>query len=132
MNETKKLKRYPAVRCWIKHIIDAAYLNEDKTFFSIFGKFKRVRLIATILDKREVLSNPSNINETDSNEDLEIEDDSNLRIEFDLDDGTGQIRAVIFGADPEIYKDLFTGDIVDIIGLLRRWKSYFIKKCGNY
>ncbi|MHA1150033.1 MAG: OB-fold nucleic acid binding domain-containing protein [Promethearchaeota archaeon] len=128
-------KRYPTVQCWIKHILEATYLADQNVFFSIFGKIKRIRLIATILDKREIISEPKLREE--ENEDLDSEEGVANRIEFDLDDTTGLIRASIFNKEFEDYNDFQTGDIVEVIGLLRRWKTYtslnieIIKKVDN-
>jgi RPA family protein len=118
MNETQTYTRYPAVRCWIKHLLESKYIDEDKSHFTIFGKVKRVRLIATILEKREIINN-------ESSEGSEFdEDSSNMRIEFDLEDGTGLIRATLWRADPEDYADFKKGDLIDITGLPRNWKGY--------
>ncbi|TFG19897.1 MAG: hypothetical protein EU533_06420 [Promethearchaeota archaeon] len=124
MMDSQKFKRFPAVQCWIKHILEAAYLGDQNAFFSIFGKIKRVRLIATILDKRELIHEPRQDGDLDSSDNINTGDGSSNRMEFDLDDTTGQIRAVIFGIDPDDYSQYEIGDIVDIVGLLRRWKSY--------
>ncbi|MEJ2249581.1 MAG: OB-fold nucleic acid binding domain-containing protein [Candidatus Lokiarchaeota archaeon] len=118
MSET--YKRFPAVRCWIKHLLESKYNEEDKSHFTIFGKVKRVRLIATILEKREILNSEM----TESSEFMDEDENSNMRIEFDLDDGTGMIRATLWRADPEDYKDLKKGVIVDITGLTRNWKGF--------
>lgn len=121
MNEMQSFKRFPAIRCWIKNILDGKYSIEDKSLFTIFGKVKRVRIVATIIDKREIINTQS----TDSDFLLEDDNGSNLRIEFDLDDGTGLIRAVLWKANPDQFKDFIKGDIVDVVGLIRRWKEYF-------
>jgi hypothetical protein len=118
--ESRVFKRFPAIRCFIKHIKESRYINEDRTFYTIFGKVKRVRLIATIIDKREIITDQI------SNEDSYIDEDqsSNKRIEFDLEDGTGKIRAIIWQADIEKYREFKKGIVVDIVGLLRYWNDY--------
>lgn len=120
MSESQRFERFPAKRLWIKHILHGSYSNEDNSFFTIFGKTKRVRIVATIIEKREIL-NP----QTSSNE-MAIDEDeaSNTRLEFDLDDGTGLIRAILWRVNPDLYNDFKKGNIVDVIGLLRRWKEY--------
>ncbi|MFX1588842.1 MAG: OB-fold nucleic acid binding domain-containing protein [Promethearchaeota archaeon] len=131
--EPRVFKRFPAIRCFIKHLKESRYINEDRTFYTIFGKVKRVRFIATVIDKREIIS------EQVSNEDDFIDEDQNpnKRIEFDLDDGTGSIRAIIWQADIEKYEEFKKGVIVDIVGLLRYWKDYIsispeiMKKVNN-
>ncbi len=115
MNETKTYKRYPAVRCWIHHLLNGAYSKEDEILYTIFGKIKRVRILATIVDKREFL------NMEYSGED---ESASEARLELDLDDGTGLIRATLWRVDPEDYQMFDMGDLVDIIGLIRNWKDF--------
>ncbi|MHA1756931.1 MAG: OB-fold nucleic acid binding domain-containing protein [Promethearchaeota archaeon] len=119
--EVQRFKRYPTVHCWIKHILEAVYSAEDKSFHSIFGKIKRVRILATILDKREILSVQNDNFNSDFENDLTS---TSYRIEFDLDDATGQIRAVIWGADPKNYEEFKKGDLVEIVGLLRKWKDF--------
>ena len=120
MIESQRFRRFPAIRCWIKNVLEGKYNFEDKSLFTIFGKMKRVRIVATIIDKREILSEQL----FDEEDRIEEEKKQNLRIEFDLDDGSGLIRAVLWGVDPEHYKDFVKGDIVDIVGLIRYWKEY--------
>ncbi|TXT63539.1 MAG: hypothetical protein BAJALOKI3v1_350012 [Promethearchaeota archaeon] len=120
MSETETYKRFPAVRCWIHHIMEGNYSPGDKSLYTIFGKVKRVRITATIMDKREILSTQES-----QGDDLFDEDESsNMRIEFDLDDGTGLIRATLWRVDPEKYEKFSKGDIVDVIGLIRKWKEF--------
>ncbi|MFX0073488.1 MAG: OB-fold nucleic acid binding domain-containing protein [Candidatus Hermodarchaeota archaeon] len=121
MSGTQTFRRFPAVRCWIKHIIEGKYSEEEKIIFTIFGKVKIVRLIGTIVQKREIVTPQS-----DNSEDLLDEElSSNVRIEFDLDDGTGLIRAILWDANPEDYDQYNSGDIVDVIGRVREWRGYF-------
>ncbi|MFX0188959.1 MAG: OB-fold nucleic acid binding domain-containing protein [Candidatus Hodarchaeota archaeon] len=119
MNEIQSFKRFPAIRCWIKNIMEGMYSIEKKSLYTIFGDVKRVRIVATIIDKREILSPQSN----DDDFLLEEEDRSNLRIEFDLDDGTGLIRAILWRANPDQFKNYIKGDIIDVIGLIRKWRE---------
>lgn len=120
MMESQGFKRFPAIRCWIKHLSEGRYINEERTLHTIFGKVKRVRFIASIIDKRELISNQT------SSEDSIIDEDeaNNKRIEFDLDDGTGLIRAIIWQADIEKYKEFKKGMVVDLVGLVRYWNNY--------
>ncbi|MFX0057277.1 MAG: OB-fold nucleic acid binding domain-containing protein [Candidatus Hodarchaeota archaeon] len=119
MMESQGFKRFPAIRCWISHILEGKYINAERFLYTIFGKVKRVRFSATIIEKREILTNPL------SSEDSFIDEDeaSNIRIEFDLDDGTGLIRAIIWQADIEKFKEFERGMIVDIVGLVRYWNE---------
>ena len=55
---------------------------------------------------------------------IDDEENSNMRVEFDLDDGTGIIRAIVWRVNPEIYSEYKEGDIIDIVGLIRYWNGY--------
>ena len=120
MSDTKSFKRLPAIRCWIKHLLEGSYSAEEKILHTIFGEVKRARIIATIIDKREKI----NTQTADSDDFLDKEDGNNLRLEFDLDDGTGLIRATLWNVNPEKYSTFNKGNIVDIVGLIRFWNSY--------
>ena len=88
MSERTSYKRNPAIHCWIRHIEEGKYDENENIFLTIFGKVKRVRLIATIIEKNEKLI------ESDEFE-IGLEEDSkvNVRLIFSLDDSTGLIRA---------------------------------------
>ncbi|MBD3214143.1 MAG: hypothetical protein GF311_16155 [Candidatus Lokiarchaeota archaeon] len=120
MSETETYKRFPAVRCWIHHIMEGKYSPGDKSLYTIFGQVKRVRISGTIMDKREILSTQ----ESQGDDLFDDDESSNVRIEFDLDDGTGLIRATLWRVDPEKYEKFSKGDIVDVIGLIRKWKEF--------
>jgi hypothetical protein len=120
MIESRRYKRYPAIRCWIKHVQEGKYNSEERVLYTIFGKMKRVRFIASIIEKREIIKNAT----ADEDSLLDEDDSSNIRIEFDLDDGTGIIRAIIWQADIEKYIEFQKGMIVDVVGLLRYWNDY--------
>jgi len=104
MTETSQYVRFPAIKCWIKHILDAYYDGIENVFHTIFGKVKRVRLIATIRDKYEF---PSFDSETSSN------------INLELDDGTGLIRASKWKAEPEEIARYEIGNLAHFIGVLQ-------------
>lgn len=104
MTETSQYIRFPAIRCWITHILDAYYDEIENVFHTIFGKVKRVRLIATIKDKYEF---PSFDSETTSNMNLE------------LDDGTGVIRASKWKVEPEEIARYDIGNLAYFIGVLQ-------------
>jgi RPA family protein len=99
--------------------MEGKYSIEKKSLYTIFGDVKRVRIVATVIDKREIISPQS----TDDDFLLEEGDRSNLRIEFDLDDGTGLIRAILWRANPDHFKNYIKGDIIDVIGLIRKWRE---------
>ncbi|NVM19205.1 MAG: hypothetical protein HWN80_15950 [Candidatus Lokiarchaeota archaeon] len=117
MSETRTYEFSPAIRCWVKHLVEGMYNAKEKSLFTIFGALKRIRLVATITNKEEFLSKKtSDINSP--TEDIS----TNLRLE--LDDGTGIISAVKWDIDPEKYKDINIGDLVDILGRV----GYFNEK----
>lgn len=117
MERIKRFKRNPAVQCWIKHIFDGQYDESEKFFYTIFGHVKRVRIIGTIINKREQLIEPSEVDMG-----LSEELDSNLR--FDLDDSTGMIRATIRNVIPEKFKTFNKGDIVEVMGSVKKYGDY--------
>lgn len=117
MSETRIYEFSPAIRCWVKHLVESRYNAKEKSLFTIFGALKRVRLVATITNKEEFVSKRTNdINSTTE------EINTNLRFEFE--DGTGIISAVKWDVDIDKYKDLNTGDLVDILGRV----GYFNEK----
>ena len=119
MSERPSYKRNPAIHCWIKHIEEGKYDENENNFLTIFGKVKRVRLIATIVEKNE------KIIESDEYE-IGSEDDSkvNVRLIYSLDDSTGLIRAYKDKIDPENYSGYKVGDIVDVIGRISKKGGY--------
>ncbi len=120
MSDAKSFKRLPAIRCWIRHLLEGSYSAEEKILHTIFGELKRARVIATIVDKREII----NTQTSDNNDFLNEADGNNVRLEFDLDDGTGLIRATLWNVNPENYASFNKGNIVDMVGLIRFWSSY--------
>ncbi|TXT66536.1 MAG: hypothetical protein BAJALOKI1v1_280035 [Promethearchaeota archaeon] len=119
MSDSKTFKRFPAVPCWITHIINGAYSDQERVLYTIFGQVKRVRIIATIRDKREILGEP-----TGESSFLDEDEVIPSRIELDLDDGTGILRAVLWREKIEEFKGFKKGDLVDIIGLINKYKKY--------
>ncbi|MFX1328966.1 MAG: hypothetical protein ACFE91_12645 [Promethearchaeota archaeon] len=112
-------KRNPAVQCWIKHILEGQYNENEKFFYTIFGNVKRIRIIATIIDKKEKLVEPNEV-------DIGLEEESNqsVRLDFDVDDGTGMIRSIVRNVNPENFKKFKKGDIVDIIGRVSKFGDF--------
>jgi len=107
-------RRLPAIRCWIKHLLEGQFMDERNMLNTIFGSIKRVRIMGTIVEKKLKAINqiPNNTTPQYNNE------ISNTRIEFELDDATGLVRANIWGTNPKSYKELNKGDLVDIVGLI--------------
>jgi hypothetical protein len=103
MSGTQSYEYFPATRCWVKHLLEGKYNAEEKSLFTIFGALKRIRLVATITNREDFVSNTST-----------GELSTNLR--FELEDGTGLISAVKWDVDLDKYNDLNQGDLVDILG----------------
>jgi hypothetical protein len=110
LTENKQMTRFPTIRFWIKNINEGIYDEAENVFHTIFGKVKRVSIIATIIDKREInLANQS---------------DSSFAIDgyssnFELDDGTGILSCVKWNMPLEEYESTKIGDLVFIVGLLK-------------
>ena len=119
MEDKMSYKRNPAVQCWIKHIKEGHYNEIEKFFYTIFGHVKRIRIIGTIINKREQI-----IEAADMDMGLEENLDSNIRLDFDLDDSTGMIRATIRNINPEIFNAFNKGDIVEIMGRISKYGEY--------
>ncbi len=105
MSGTQSYAFFPAIRCWVKHLLEGKYNAEKKSLFTIFGALRRIRLVATITNREDFVSNTST-------------GELNTNLRFELDDGTGLISAVKWDVDLEKYNDLNQGDIVDILGLV--------------
>ena len=103
MSGTQFYEYFPAIRCWVKHLLEGKYNAEEKSLFTIFGALRKIRLVATITNREDFVSNTST-----------GELSTNLR--FELDDGTGLISAVKWDVDLDKFNDLNQGDIVDILG----------------
>ncbi|MFX1365104.1 MAG: hypothetical protein ACFE9Y_09305 [Promethearchaeota archaeon] len=112
-------KRNPTIQCWIKHIIEGQYNESEKFFYTIFGQVKRVRIIGTIINKKEQI-----IEAIDMDMGLEEDLHSNIRLDFDLDDSTGVIRAIIRNINPEKFNVFNKGDIVEVIGRISKYGEY--------
>ena len=109
LTDNKQMTRFPATRFWIKNVNEGVYDDAENVFHTIFGRVKRVSIVATIIDKREITitnqSNSFNVDGYSSN--------------FELDDGTGIISCVKWNMPLEEYEAFKIGDLVYIIGLLR-------------
>jgi len=105
MSGTQSYAFFPAIRCWVKHLLEGKYNAEKKSLLTIFGALRRIRLVATITNREDFVSNTST-------------GELNTNLRFELDDGTGLISAVKWDVDLDKYNDFNQGDIVDIIGLV--------------
>ncbi|MHA2430824.1 MAG: hypothetical protein ACXACC_07310 [Promethearchaeota archaeon] len=107
-------RRLPAIRCWIKHLREGQFMDERNMLNTIFGSIKRVRIMGTIVEKKlKAINQMSNNTTPQYNNEI-----SNTRVEFELDDATGLVRANIWGTNPKSHKELNKGDLVDIVGLI--------------
>ncbi|MFX1418652.1 MAG: hypothetical protein ACFE9N_07010 [Promethearchaeota archaeon] len=112
-------KRFPAIQCWIKHIIEGQYDEKEKFFYTIFGHVKRIRIIGTIIDKKEKL-----IESNETSMDIEENFDTNLRIDFELDDSTGMIRGTLRNVNPDNFKAFKKGDLVEVVGRVSKFRDF--------
>jgi RPA family protein len=115
MSERTSYKRNPAVHCWIKHITESEYDETKNIFHTIFGKVKRIRIVGTIIEKNEQLTEND-----DFNLGLEVDKKESIQLIFKLDDGTSIIRGIIDDVNPENYKKFSVGHTVDIVGRPRK------------
>lgn len=107
MLRSQGFKRAPAIRCWIKHVLEGKFNPEDRTLDTIFGKVRRVRILATLLRKQEYIY-------TDSFD----ENQKKVGLKFTIDDGSGIIEAHTEDFEKDQFKEASKGDIVDIIGII--------------
>ena len=109
LTDNKQKTRSPTIRFWIKNVNEGIYDEAENVFHTIFGKVKRVLIVATIIDKKEItLTNQSNSFTVDG-----------YSSNFELDDGTGIISGVKWNMSLEEYESFKNGDLVHIIGLLK-------------
>jgi len=109
MSATRSYEYTPPIRCWIKHLLEGRYNATENSLYTVFGTLKRVRIVATITNREEFMSQ----RRSDINSPSE-EVSTNLR--FELDDGTGIISAVKWDVDVENFGDLNKGVSVDVLG----------------
>ena len=121
----------PPIRCWIKHLLEGRYNATENSLYTIFGPLKRVRIVATITNREEFMSQRRNDIDSPSEE-------VNTNLRFELDDGTGIISAVKWNVDVENYGDLNKGVSVDVLGRIGFFSEKvqinniaFIKKIKN-
>jgi hypothetical protein len=107
MSNSQGFKRYPAIRCWISHILEGTYIPEEKILDTVFGKIKRVRILATLLNKQEHIFSDS----FDENQ-------KSIGLKFTIDDGTGIIDAFVKNIDINRFSNVSKGDIIDVIGII--------------
>jgi len=131
MSITRTYEYTPPIRCWIKHLLEGMYNATENSLYTIFGPLKRVRIVATITNREEFMSQRRNDIDSPSEE-------VNTNLRFELDDGTGIISAVKWNVDVENYGDLNKGVSVDVLGRIGFFSEKvqinniaFIKKIKN-
>jgi len=107
MSNSQGFKRYPAIRCWINHVLEGKYLPEERILDTFFGKIKRIRILGTILKKEEyIFVDPFD------------EQQNKVGLKFTFGDGTGVIAALVKDLEKDQFKNLSKGDLVDIVGIV--------------
>jgi hypothetical protein len=109
MSDARSYEYTPPIHCWIKHLLEGRYNTTENSLSTIFGTLKRVRIVATITNREEFMSN----RKSDINSPTE-EMSTNLR--FELDDGTGIISAIKWDVELENYGELNKGALVHVLG----------------
>ena len=111
--ETNNYKRLPAIRTFIADLLDGQWLEQEKWLSTRYGNLKRVRFSGTVITKKEV-------GDTDE---LEATQNSNSRISFQIDDGTGRIWGTIWGTNPADYQNIQVSSLVEVVGKPRTYKT---------
>ena len=112
-----QFKRNPVVRVLVEDLVPSRWNEEEKIIESRYGTIKRVRLCGTVVNRRETQQEPS------SDSFLENENAANSRVSFLIDDGTGHLWATVWAATVEDFQHIKTGDVVDVIGIGRKYKN---------
>ena len=113
MSEFGNYRRAPAITCWIKHILEGEFIEDERCVLSIFGELRRVRLVGTVRDKQEFIDN---------------EDPTKSRVVLYVDDGTGLINATIWQDNIDKYSFVEKGTIIQVIGKsISRYKSFSVE-----
>ena len=112
MAEEQRYKRNTAYKLRIGDILIGKPVttmdNGDRERFSFLElgdkKIVRVNVIGNIVDKYESAGETKYVS-------------------FTIDDGSGQVRLKIFGDDTDKFSNLFQGQTVAVIGVLRHWND---------
>ncbi|MHA1870804.1 MAG: OB-fold nucleic acid binding domain-containing protein [Promethearchaeota archaeon] len=111
-------RRSPAVYCRIKDILEGAYDEEKNVINTILGEIHRAKVVANVIYKSEKESSSN----TDSVDDMLIKADSadKKNLSFLIDDGTGAMWINLWAVNPEHYKDIKNGDLIQVVGTIKR------------
>ncbi|OLS13849.1 MAG: hypothetical protein RBG13Loki_2526 [Promethearchaeota archaeon CR_4] len=110
-------QRMPTKKLKIAHLLVGQYNEDTKDFTTVFGRVKRGRIIATVLDKK--FFSPPETTENNQN----LEQTTSARMVLVLDDGTGIIRAINWNATETTYNDINIGDDVEVFGILKSYRE---------
>ena len=106
-----KQNNFPAIRCMIKHLLEAKFSESEFMLYTIFGKTKDVYLVGTVINKREEV--------------YQKDGEDKQRIVFEIDDGTGTINAISWNENFGRYENIKRGDLVELHGIIpRRWNEF--------
>jgi RPA family protein len=108
--------RLPTVRVLIEDLYNGIWNENERIYNTRYGPVKRVRIIGTLIEKKDVIDKPS--------EDFFNAETSNSRISLRLDDGTGQIYGTLWGVRPEEYSHLKSGMTLFVLGSVRSYKNH--------
>lgn len=126
-NSRGQYKRFPAKKCKVHHIYDGKYNPENNSVDSpVLGEIKRVRILGTILaietSEYEPKTPRGNENEDEDGDNAAPFSPTSQLSNLFIDDGTGVIRFTKF----DVIEDaLVPGEIIDAVGLLRKWQEYY-------
>ncbi|MHA1310491.1 MAG: OB-fold nucleic acid binding domain-containing protein [Candidatus Helarchaeota archaeon] len=117
-DEQKYQKRATAYKFNIEDINKSQLINGDfGQYFSNYNlKIKRVRIMATVIEKREF----------EGGENLDLSTSNTDRSAYGflvLDDGTGTIRLKVWKENVKMLYDINIGDIVDTVSILRKYQD---------
>ena len=99
MISVNKFVRYPARRLLIKYIEEGIFNTNIGNLFTIFGQVKRVKVIGKIVKRKNFFN-----------------DVSNKGVNYQLSDGTGKVRALLYSENDTLKE----GDIVNCIGIIKK------------
>ena len=109
-DNTKSFKRATAIKLHINHIFNGNYVKDDVNNYleTAFGiRVSRVRILGTIVNKWMPTA----------------DSDRTPQATIIIDDGTETIRIKAWKENIKIFDDVAVGDIVDIIGHVRKYEN---------
>ncbi|MHA1648658.1 MAG: OB-fold nucleic acid binding domain-containing protein [Candidatus Helarchaeota archaeon] len=113
-NRTRSFKRATAIKMHINHILTGKYVKDDINHYieTKFGfNISRVRILGTIVGKWMPTPN------------TDLTSERTPQATLIIDDGTETIRIKAWKDDIKMFEDIQIGDIVDVIGHVRKYES---------